>query len=91
MPEFGAWAHRWWMPVLFIIVAGHITNVCVTLFLHRAQTQRCGGVVQTQHIGRDVHHHRTHGRMVHRYVGKEPAERRPQRARERQNRTLIGH
>jgi len=18
MPEFGAWAHRWWMPVLFI-------------------------------------------------------------------------
>ena len=28
------------MPVLFIIVAGHITNVCVTLFLHRAQTHR---------------------------------------------------
>src|SRR4051794_36764277 len=40
MPEFGAWAHRWWMPVLFIVVAGHITNVCVMLFLHRAQTHR---------------------------------------------------
>ena len=25
---------------LFIIVAGHLTNVCVTLFLHRAQTHR---------------------------------------------------
>src|SRR5436190_20838841 len=40
MPEFGAWASRWWMPVLFVIIAGHITNVCVTLFLHRAQTHR---------------------------------------------------
>jgi stearoyl-CoA desaturase (delta-9 desaturase) len=28
------------MPVVFIIVAGHMTNVCVTLFLHRAQTHR---------------------------------------------------
>jgi stearoyl-CoA desaturase (Delta-9 desaturase) len=40
MPGFGNLAARWWMPVLFIIVAGHITNVCVTLFLHRAQTHR---------------------------------------------------
>ena len=40
MPGFGNLASRWWMPVLFIIVAGHITNVCVTLFLHRAQTHR---------------------------------------------------
>ena len=28
------------MPVLFVVIAGHITNVCVTLFLHRAQTHR---------------------------------------------------
>ena len=40
MLEFGALASRWWIPVLFIVVAGHITNVCVTLFLHRAQTHR---------------------------------------------------
>ena len=40
MLEFGVWANRWWIPVLFIVVAGHITNVCVTLFLHRAQTHR---------------------------------------------------
>ena len=40
MFEFGAWASRWWIPVLFIVVAGHITNVSVTLFLHRAQTHR---------------------------------------------------
>lgn len=40
MPEFGSWASRWWIPVLFVVVAGHLTNVCVTLFLHRAQTHR---------------------------------------------------
>ena len=40
MPEFGSWASDWWKPVVFIIVAGHVTNVCVTLFLHRAQTHR---------------------------------------------------
>ena len=40
MPGFAIWATVWWKPVLFIIVAGHITNVCVTLFLHRAQTHR---------------------------------------------------
>ena len=40
MPEFGSWASDWWKPVVFIIVAGHLTNVCVTLFLHRAQTHR---------------------------------------------------
>ena len=40
MPEFGALASRWWMPVLFVVIAGHFTNVCVTLFLHRAQTHR---------------------------------------------------
>src|SRR5688500_1590198 len=40
MPGFGSWASEWWKPVLFVIVAGHLTNVCVTLFLHRAQTHR---------------------------------------------------
>ena len=40
MPGFGVWAARWWMPFVFIIVAGHLTNVCVTLFLHRSQTHR---------------------------------------------------
>ena len=40
MPGFGELASKWWMPVLFVVIAGHITNVCVTLFLHRAQTHR---------------------------------------------------
>ncbi|MEP6508462.1 MAG: hypothetical protein ABJC63_09575, partial [Gemmatimonadales bacterium] len=40
MPYFGSWAADWWKPVLFIVIAGHLTNVCVTLFLHRAQTHR---------------------------------------------------
>ena len=40
MPEFGSWGTTWWKPLVFVIVAGHITNVCVTLFLHRAQTHR---------------------------------------------------
>src|SRR5205085_1753744 len=40
MPDFGSWGSRWWIPVLFVVIAGHLTNVCVTLFLHRAQTHR---------------------------------------------------
>ena len=40
MLEFGALASRWCMSVLFVVIAGHITNVCVTVFLHRAQTHR---------------------------------------------------
>src|SRR5688500_4388045 len=40
MPGFASWASDWWKPLVFIIIAGHITNVCVTLFLHRAQTHR---------------------------------------------------
>ena len=40
MPHFASWASDWWKPVLFVIIAGHLTNVCVTLFLHRAQTHR---------------------------------------------------
>jgi hypothetical protein len=34
MPGFGALGTQWWMPVLFIVIAGHLTNVAVTLFLH---------------------------------------------------------
>lgn len=40
MPDFGSWSTDWWKPLVFLIVAGHITNVCVTLFLHRTQTHR---------------------------------------------------
>ena len=40
MPDFGSWATEWWKPLLFIVIAGHVTNVCVTIFLHRAQTHR---------------------------------------------------
>jgi stearoyl-CoA desaturase (delta-9 desaturase) len=40
MPGFGALGTQWWMPVLFIVIAGHLTNVAVTLFLHREQTHR---------------------------------------------------
>jgi stearoyl-CoA desaturase (Delta-9 desaturase) len=40
MPGFGILVSHWWIPVVFIVVAGHLTNTCVTLFLHRAQTHR---------------------------------------------------
>ncbi len=40
MPEFAFLASHWWQAVVFVIIAGHITNVCVTLFLHRNQTHR---------------------------------------------------
>lgn len=39
MPEFGLLGQQpWWVPVLFIAVMGHITNLCVTLYLHRSAT-----------------------------------------------------
>ena len=38
MPEFGSLASPWWVPVLYIVVVGHITNLCVTLYLHRSAT-----------------------------------------------------
>jgi stearoyl-CoA desaturase (delta-9 desaturase) len=40
MPHFAALATEWWRPGLFIVIAGHVTNACVTIFLHRAQTHR---------------------------------------------------
>ena len=38
MPEFGSLAFAWWVPVVYIVVVGHITNLCVTLYLHRSAT-----------------------------------------------------
>ncbi|HZS61948.1 MAG TPA: fatty acid desaturase [Gemmatimonadaceae bacterium] len=37
---YGILATHWWIPIVFVVIAGHITNVCVTLFLHRSQTHR---------------------------------------------------
>ncbi|HUP88493.1 MAG TPA: fatty acid desaturase [Longimicrobiales bacterium] len=38
MPGFGFMANSWWIPVVWVIVCGHITNLCVTLYLHRSAT-----------------------------------------------------
>jgi stearoyl-CoA desaturase (Delta-9 desaturase) len=38
MPDFAAFAEPWWVAVLYIIVVGHISNLCVTLYLHRSAT-----------------------------------------------------
>ncbi len=43
MPLFGSLAHSWWLPLAWVLVLGHLTNVCVTLFLHRSMTHE--GVV----------------------------------------------
>ncbi len=43
MPLLGSLAHTWWLPVLYVAVVGHLTNVCVTLYLHRSMTHQ--GVV----------------------------------------------
>src|SRR5688572_23709944 len=43
MPLLGPLAHTWWVPLLYILITGHITNVCVTLYLHRSMTHE--GVV----------------------------------------------
>jgi stearoyl-CoA desaturase (Delta-9 desaturase) len=36
--SFASWGTDWWKPVLFVVVVGHLTNACISLFLHRAQT-----------------------------------------------------
>ena len=38
MPGFGSLAFSWWVPVVYVVVLGHITNLCVTLYLHRSAT-----------------------------------------------------
>jgi stearoyl-CoA desaturase (Delta-9 desaturase) len=44
MLEFGLFAQpAWWIPVLYVVILGHITNLCVTLYLHRSATHE--GVV----------------------------------------------
>lgn len=43
MPLFGSLAHTWWFPLLFALALGHISNLCVTLYLHRSMTHQ--GVV----------------------------------------------
>ena len=32
--------HPWWVPVVYVIVLGHATNVCVTLYLHRSMSHQ---------------------------------------------------
>lgn len=43
MPGLASLSHPWWVPVLYIVVVGHVTNLCVTLYLHRSATHE--GVV----------------------------------------------
>jgi stearoyl-CoA desaturase (Delta-9 desaturase) len=44
MLDFGLMSNApWWIPVLYVVVLGHITNLCVTLYLHRSATHE--GVV----------------------------------------------
>jgi stearoyl-CoA desaturase (delta-9 desaturase) len=35
MPGYSVLGEPWWVPVLFMVVVGHITNICTTLYLHR--------------------------------------------------------
>jgi stearoyl-CoA desaturase (Delta-9 desaturase) len=35
--------HPWWIAVLYVLVLGHVTNICVTLYLHRSMSHQ--GVV----------------------------------------------
>ncbi len=42
MPGFAALAHPWWVPIVWVLAIGHITNICNTLYLHRCVTH--GGV-----------------------------------------------
>ncbi|HEX9108290.1 MAG TPA: hypothetical protein VF832_13700 [Longimicrobiales bacterium] len=38
MALLGSLAHTWWMPLIWVLALGHVTNICVTLFLHRSMT-----------------------------------------------------
>lgn len=35
--------YPWWLPVVYVFVLGHVTNICVTLYLHRSLSHQ--GVV----------------------------------------------
>jgi stearoyl-CoA desaturase (delta-9 desaturase) len=38
LPGFAFWGDQWWKPLLFLVVVGHLTNACISLYLHRCQT-----------------------------------------------------
>lgn len=38
MPGYAMLSSPWWLPLLYIVVLGHLTNICVTLYLHRSAT-----------------------------------------------------
>jgi stearoyl-CoA desaturase (Delta-9 desaturase) len=39
VPDLAPLANQpWWVALLYVVVLGHITNVCITLYLHRAMT-----------------------------------------------------
>ncbi len=40
MPQPLPLAASWWVPLVFVLAAGHLTNICVSLYLHRCQTHR---------------------------------------------------
>ena len=42
--------------------------------LHGTQSERSGGIAETEHVGGDVHHHRSHGGMIGGYLGEETNE-----------------
>ncbi|MBI4540786.1 MAG: acyl-CoA desaturase [Gemmatimonadetes bacterium] len=42
MAGYAVLAYPWWVSLFFLLVAGHLTNICVTLYLHRSATH--GGV-----------------------------------------------
>ncbi len=42
MPDPGFLAHPWWVPLIFVLVLGHISSISTTLYLHRSATH--GGV-----------------------------------------------
>ena len=42
MPGYAVLSHPWWVPILMLVLLGHIQNMCTTLYLHRAMSH--GGV-----------------------------------------------
>lgn len=42
MPGYAILADPWWLSLVFLLVVGHLTNICITLYLHRSATH--GGV-----------------------------------------------
>lgn len=42
MPGYAVLAEPWWVPVVWVLAVGHVTNICNTLYLHRSATH--GGV-----------------------------------------------